>query len=84
MVHNNHKTTHGNVEYRVTTHGSVEYRSVYDNIEVVGDGDTLCARFDDFEDLMESPAGFGDTDAEAIADLARNLRDDIKALQDSV
>ena len=57
---------------------SENYRSVYDGIEVVGDGDMLCARFDDFEDLQVSPAGFGKTDAEAIAALATEVQAESK------
>lgn len=33
------------------------------------DGDKICATFDDFVNLQESPAGFGDTEAEAKASL---------------
>jgi len=33
------------------------------------DGDAHCANLDDFENLQESPAGFGDTEEEALADL---------------
>jgi len=54
-----------------------EYLSCYGNIEVVGDGDSLCARFDDFVNLHESPTGFGSTDAEALAGLAQDLRQEL-------
>lgn len=46
-----------------------EYLSCYDNISVVGDGDSLRASFSD----REGPIGVGRTDAEAIADLAHDL-----------
>jgi hypothetical protein len=46
------------------------YLSVYGEIEVVGDGDMLCARYSDFVNLQESLAGFGKIDSEAIANLA--------------
>jgi hypothetical protein len=36
------------------------------------DGDKRCATRPGFVDLQESPAGFGETDAEALADLERN------------
>lgn len=54
-----------------------DYRSSYELVEVVGDGDTLCARFHDSVNLQESPAGFGRTDAEAIAELAAYVRDNV-------
>ena len=52
-----------------------EYYSQYGGVHVIGDGDCLCARFDDFENLQESDAGFGSTDAEAIAALAISVRE---------
>ena len=52
-----------------------EYYSEYDGVHVIGDGDMLCARFDDFVDLQESPSGWGHTDAEAIAALAVSARE---------
>jgi len=51
-----------------------DYLSCYGNVEVIADGDSLCARFDDFENLQESPAGFGQSDAEALAELARGIK----------
>jgi len=36
---------------------------------VVRDGNTWCATWPDFINLQESPAGFGDTPEEALADL---------------
>lgn len=36
------------------------------------DGDKVCATFADFVNLQESPAGFGDTEEEAKADLLKN------------
>ena len=39
------------------------------HIEIVPDGNMLCAHFDDFINLAESPAGFGKTEADAIAAL---------------
>ena len=50
-----------------------EYQSIYERVEVVGDGDMLCARFHDFANLQESPSGWGTTDAEAIAELAHEV-----------
>ena len=35
------------------------------------DGDKVCATFNDFTDLMESPAGFGDTNTEALFELLK-------------
>jgi len=58
-------------------HGN--YHTCYGNVEVVGDGDALCAHFDDFVNLQESPAGFGHSDAEAIAELARDVRRQLAA-----
>lgn len=37
------------------------------------DGNQVCAHLNDFVNLQESPAGFGDTEEEALADLRRNL-----------
>ena len=37
------------------------------------DGDSICATKKDFINLQESPAGFGDTEAEAIAELEKQL-----------
>lgn len=51
-----------------------DYFSSYDHVQVYGDGDKLRACFHDFENLQESPAGFGNTDAEAIAELAHAVR----------
>ena len=56
-----------------------EYLSTYEHTEVIGDGDKLCARFHDFEDLQVSPAGFGGTDAEALDELAHNVRAELEA-----
>ena len=56
-----------------------DYYSSYEHVEVVGDGDQLCAHFHDHEDLQVSPAGFGQTDAEAIADLAHCVRQELEA-----
>jgi hypothetical protein len=61
-----------------------DYLSVYGEIEVVGDGDKLCARYSDFVNLQESPAGFGDTDAEAIGDLADELKRENARLREIV
>ena len=38
-------------------------------INVVEDGDKWSARYEDFENLQESPAGFGETRGEAIKEL---------------
>jgi hypothetical protein len=35
------------------------------------DGNQFCATTDAFDNLQESPAGFGDTEADAVADLFR-------------
>lgn len=59
-----------------------EYLSTYEGVYVVGDGDSLCARFNDFIDLQDSAAGFGNTDAEALVELAKDVRqsrDNLKA-----
>lgn len=40
------------------------------------DGDKICATFDDFVNLQESPAGFGDTEAEAKANLFQAIHAD--------
>ena len=63
-------------------HVPKEYRICYDHVEVVGDGDKLCARFHDFDCLQTSPAGFGNTDAGAIADLAWGLHESGKNVSD--
>lgn len=39
------------------------------NILVVKDGDTWCAHYDDFINLQESVAAFGDTPQEAVTNL---------------
>lgn len=36
-------------------------------------GDSFCAHLTDFENLQESPAGFGDTSEEALSSLERTL-----------
>lgn len=38
-------------------------------VEYKMDGNQWCATLDDFIDLQESPAGFGDTEEDALADL---------------
>ena len=38
------------------------------------DGDMICAHLNDFENLQESPAGFGSTPKEAIADFLLNRK----------
>ncbi len=66
---------------------SEEYYESYDGVEIVGDGDMLCARFDDFDDLQVSPAGFGKTEVDAVVELAKNTRGehpDIIAMQNMV
>lgn len=42
-------------------------------IHIEYDGDVLCAKFSDFENLEESPAGFGLTVQEAINDLLNQM-----------
>lgn len=42
-------------------------------IDVFKDGDQWCATMADFINLQESPAGFGDTPAKAVQNLADNL-----------
>ena len=42
-------------------------------VGIVRDGKSWCAHLKDFVNLQESPAGFGDTKLEALADLATNL-----------
>lgn len=37
------------------------------------DGNMMCCTFGDFENLQESPAGFGETDDEAFEDLKRQI-----------
>lgn len=37
------------------------------------DGNKMCAKRSDFDNLQESPAGFGDTSLEAMIDLAKQL-----------
>ena len=56
-----------------------EYHSAYDGVHVDGDGDMLCAKFDDFVNLQESDCGFGRTDAEAIVELAGETRKRLEA-----
>jgi endonuclease III len=56
-----------------------EYHSAYDGVHVDGDGDMLCAKFDDFVNLQESDCGFGRTDAEAIVELAKETRKRLEA-----
>ena len=56
-----------------------EYHSAYDGVHVDGDGDMLCAKFDDFVNLQESDCGFGRTDAEAIVELAGGTRKRLEA-----
>ena len=43
------------------------------NYDIFMDGDSICATKKDFINLQESPAGFGDTKAEAIAELEKQL-----------
>lgn len=38
------------------------------------DGDKICCVFGDFINLQESPAGFGDTNEEALTDLSANWK----------
>lgn len=59
------------------------YVAKHGNIEVVFDGDQLCARFDDFINLQESPAGFGSSELGAIVDLASNLKTENDRLRDT-
>jgi len=40
------------------------------------DGNQVCARFDDFINLQESPAGFGDSLKEAFLGLLTDIADD--------
>jgi hypothetical protein len=40
-------------------------------INLSQDGSARCATYNDFANLMESPAGFGDTDIDAITELLR-------------
>lgn len=40
-------------------------------IRIFKDGDKWCATYIDFVDLQTSPAGFGDTQVEAIIDLRK-------------
>ena len=42
------------------------------DLEIFKDGDQFCAVFNDFTNMQECPAGFGDTALEALADLAGN------------
>lgn len=37
------------------------------------DGNAWCAKLQDFQNLQESPAGFGESKLHALADLARNM-----------
>lgn len=46
----------------------------YGNIEIVEGGGRFIARFDNFMNLQDSPWGDGKTHADAIAELARQLR----------
>ncbi len=39
------------------------------NVRIYRDGDKWCAVLDDFVDLQQSPAGFGDTRTEAVTNL---------------
>jgi hypothetical protein len=41
--------------------------------DIFMDGDSICATKKDFINLQKSPAGFGDTKAEAIAELEKQL-----------
>lgn len=43
-------------------------------VNFVRDGAAWCARMQDFKNLQESPAGFGDTQFEAVCNLASQLR----------
>jgi hypothetical protein len=43
------------------------------NYDIFMDGDSICATKKDFINLQESPAGFGDTKAEAISELESQL-----------
>ena len=43
------------------------------NIRVFMDGNAFCATHLDFVNLQESPAGFGDTREEAIANLQKDI-----------
>ena len=52
-----------------------EYYSAYDGVHVVGDGDCLVATIDGFDG---GPEGHGQTDAEAIAELAVRLHEEAK------
>jgi hypothetical protein len=53
-------------------HGGPEFR-------VFKDGDKYCAVQRDFEDLVQSPAGFGATPGEAIQALLREIGEQPKA-----
>ena len=46
--------------------------SLSPDITLTVDGNAWCAQREDFIDLMESWAGFGDTPLEAISDLVKN------------
>lgn len=43
-------------------------------MKIFMDGDSWCAVEDDFIDLQISPAGFGDTEQEAISNLIEELK----------
>ena len=40
------------------------------------DGDQICATLPDFINLQESPAGFGNTEMEALTDLIKALEEE--------
>jgi hypothetical protein len=44
-----------------------------ENINVFMDGNAWCATYDDFQNLQESIAGFGDTPSEAVKELKKEL-----------
>lgn len=50
---------------------AVEFVLRFDRLRLFKDGDQWCATYDDFVDLQESPAGFGDTALEALAALPK-------------
>jgi hypothetical protein len=47
-------------------------RAKDDGVRVFQDGNCMCAVFPDFINLQESPAGFGNTEEEAVKDLYEN------------
>lgn len=55
-----------------------EYLSVYENVEVIRDGDQLVAQFTDLKDFNDYPVGRGRCDADAIDDLAWELRQELE------